>query len=67
MTRRSTRINHYHDTRPERLEFLEALRALVDRYPKTALLGELSPEDSRATIAEYARGHRVHTAYASNC
>lgn len=55
---------HYHNnTQTENLAFLEDLRALVDRYPGTATLGEISSEDSLATMAEYTRGQRLHMSY----
>ncbi|TAN02622.1 MAG: alpha-glucosidase [Rhodanobacteraceae bacterium] len=53
----------YNNTQPENLAFLEALRALLDRYPGVAALGEISSEDSLATIAEYTSDHRLHMGY----
>jgi alpha-glucosidase len=53
----------YNNTRPENLAFLEQLRALLDRYPGVAALGEISSEDSLATIAEYTSGRRLHMGY----
>jgi alpha-glucosidase len=53
----------YNNTRPENLAFLEQIRALLDRYPGVAALGEISAEDSLATIAEYTRGKRLHMGY----
>ncbi|HET7611420.1 MAG TPA: alpha-glucosidase family protein [Rhodanobacteraceae bacterium] len=53
----------YNNTRPENLAFLEHLRALLDRYPGVATLGEISSEDSLATIAEYTSGRRLHMGY----
>jgi alpha-glucosidase len=53
----------YNNTQPENLGFLEELRALVDRYPGTTTLGEISSEDSLATMAEYTRGRRLHMGY----
>jgi alpha-glucosidase len=55
--------HYYNNTRPENLSFLEELRALVDRYPDTATLGEISSEDSLATMADYTRGRRLHMGY----
>lgn len=50
--------------RPENLEFLESLRALMDRYPGTVTLGEIASEDSLKTMAEYTAGNsRLHMAY----
>ena len=54
----------YDNTRPENLEFLESLRALMDRYPGTVTLGEISADDSLKTMAEYTTGNsRLHMAY----
>ena len=50
-------------TQPQNLEFLAELRALLNRYPGAAALGEVSSEDSLATIAEYTSGQRLHMAY----
>ena len=53
----------YNNTRPENLPFLEALRALLDRYPGATTLGEISSEDSLATTAEYVTPRRLHMGY----
>ena len=54
----------YNNTRPENLEFLQSLRQLIDRYPGVVTLGEISSEDSLATMAEYTMGNsRLHMAY----
>lgn len=54
----------YDNTRPENLAFLESLRALMDRYPGTVTLGEISADDSLKTMAEYTSGNsRLHMAY----
>jgi alpha-glucosidase len=53
----------YNNTQPENLAFLGELRALLDRYPTAVTLGEISSEDSLATMAEYTRGHRLHMGY----
>jgi alpha-glucosidase len=54
----------YDNTRPENIAFLESLRALMNRYPGSVTLGEISAEDSLATMAEYTEGHsRLHMAY----
>ena len=55
--------HYYNNTRPENLAFLGELRALMDRYPGSATLGEISSEDSLATMAEYTSGHRLHMGY----
>ncbi len=55
---------HYHNnTQPENLGFLEELRALLDRYPGTTTIGEISSEDSLATMAEYITDRRLHMGY----
>ncbi len=55
---------HWHNnTQPENLMFLEELRALLDRYPGSAALGEISSEDSLATMAEYTQPGRLHMGY----
>ena len=53
----------YDNTRPENLPFIEELRALVDRFPGAVTLGEISAEDSNATMAEYTRPGRLHMGY----
>ncbi len=53
----------YNNTQPENLAFLAELRALLDRYPDAAALGEISAEDSLATMAEYTRAGRLHMGY----
>ncbi len=53
----------YDNTRPENLEFLARLRALLDEFPGAVSLGEISSEDSTATMAEYTRPGRLHMAY----
>ncbi|WP_196140244.1 alpha-glucosidase [Aliikangiella sp. G2MR2-5] len=56
--------HYYNNTRPENLAFIEELRALLDRYPDSAALGEISSEDSLATMAEYTEGdNRLHMGY----
>ncbi len=53
----------YNNTRPENVAFLGELRALMDGYPDIATLGEISAEDSLATMAEYTGPGRLHMAY----
>ena len=53
----------YNNTQPENLDFLGELRNLLDRYPTAVTLGEISSEDSLATMAEYTRDHRLHMGY----
>ncbi len=53
----------YNNTQPENLGFLEDLRRLTDGYKDVALLGEISSEDSLATMAEYTHGRRLQMGY----
>jgi alpha-glucosidase len=53
----------YNNTQPENVGFLVELRALLDRYPHTVSLGEISSEDSLATMAEYLGERRLHMGY----
>jgi len=55
--------HHHNNTQPENLAFLEELRALLDRYPDATTLGEISSEDSLATMAEYVNDRRLHMGY----
>ncbi|QWP78043.1 alpha glucosidase [Lysobacter sp. K5869] len=55
--------HHYNNTQPENLAFLGELRALLDRYPGAVALGEISSEDSLATMDEYTRAGRLHMGY----
>lgn len=55
--------HHYNNTQPENLAFLERLRCLMDSYPDVAALGEISAEDSLATMAEYTAPGRLHMGY----
>ncbi|MFL6548762.1 MAG: alpha-glucosidase [Povalibacter sp.] len=56
-------FHHYDNTRPENLVFLNQLRSLLDEYPHTVALGEVSSEDPLASMAEYTSGDRLHMAY----
>ena len=55
--------HHHNNTQPENLLFLEELRALIDRYPQATTLGEISSEDSLATMGEYVNDRRLHMGY----
>jgi alpha-glucosidase len=55
--------HRYDNTQPENLGFLAELRALLEEYPQTATLAEISSEDSIATTAEYTSGKRLHMGY----
>ncbi|BCT93266.1 alpha-glucosidase [Lysobacter helvus] len=53
----------FNNTQPENLRFLEDLRALLNQYPGATSLGEISSEDSLATMAEYVGDARLHMGY----
>ena len=55
--------HEFDNTRPENLAFLARLRRLLDSYPGAAALGEISSEDSLATMAEYTGDERLHMSY----
>jgi alpha-glucosidase len=55
--------HYYNNTQPENLAFLGELRALMDGYTDVAALGEISSEDSLATMAEYTLPGRLHMGY----
>ncbi|QYJ88223.1 alpha-glucosidase family protein [Shewanella halotolerans] len=56
--------HYYNNTRPQTVGFIEELRALINQYPGVVTLGEVSSEDSLATMAEYTQGDdRLHMAY----
>jgi len=60
----ATQYHYFDNTQPENLIFLEQLRALLDRYPDSVSLGEITSEDSLATMAEYTHGDtRLHMSY----
>ena len=54
----------YDKSRPENLVFLQRLRALLDQYPDTTMVGEIGDDDGLARLAEYTRGgDKLHMAY----
>lgn len=55
--------HHYNSTQPETLSFLQRMRQLMDEYADIASLGEISSEDSLATMAEYVTPTRLHMGY----
>lgn len=61
-------INRYNICQPETLKILEKIRALMDEYPGTTTLAEVSSaEDTILTSSEYVRGkQRLHMAYNSS-
>jgi alpha-glucosidase len=56
---------HKHDkSQPENLTFLRRLRALLDQYPNTTMVGEIGDDDGLARVAEYTSGgDKLHMAY----
>ena len=55
----------YDKSRPENLEFLKRLRALMDEYPGTTTVGEIGDSQHQlALMAQYTSGdERLHMAY----
>jgi alpha-glucosidase len=60
-----SRQRHLYDkTQPENLVFFGRLRALVDQYPGTALLGEIGDDRQYYTLGQYTEGsNRLHLGY----
>ncbi|WP_348705242.1 alpha-glucosidase family protein [Acidovorax soli] len=56
---------HQHDkSQPENLVFLRRLRALLDQYPNTTMVGEIGDDDGLGRVAEYTSGgDKLHMAY----
>ena len=56
---------HVYDlSRPENLEFLKDLRALMNEYPGTTTVGEIGDDNPLERMAEYtAGGDKLHMAY----
>lgn len=56
--------HYYNNTQPENIPFIESIRKLLNRYPGCVALGEISSEDSLATMAEYTQNDsRLHMGY----
>ncbi len=55
--------HYFNNTQPENIGFIRELRELLDQYPDVAALGEISSEDSLATMAEYTGPDRLHMGY----
>ncbi len=54
----------YDKSRPENLQFLRRLRALLDAYPGSAMVGEIGDDDGLCRLVEYTQGgDRLHMAY----
>ena len=56
-------FHYFNNTQPENLRFVERVRRLMDEYPGTVTLGEVSSEDSLGTMAEYVAPGRLHMSY----
>jgi alpha-glucosidase len=55
--------HRHNNTQPEMLPFLERVRKLLDEFPDVMALGEISSDDSTATVAEYTQPGRLHMGY----
>jgi len=56
--------HYYNNTQPENIEFMQDIRTLLNKYPGTVSLGEISSEDSLATMAQYTQGgDKLHMGY----
>jgi alpha-glucosidase len=56
--------HQFDKSRPENLAFLRKLRALLDQYPNTTMVGEIGDDDGLARVAEYTSGgDKLHMAY----
>lgn len=54
----------YDKSQPENLAFLRKLRALIDQYPNTTMVGEIGDDDGLGRAAEYTSGgDKLHMAY----
>ena len=56
--------HYYNNTQPENIQFMRDIRALINQYPGAVTLGEISSEDSLATMSEYTSGgDKLHMGY----
>jgi alpha-glucosidase len=56
--------HQYDKSQPENLVFLQHLRALLDEYPNTTMVGEIGDDDGLARMAQYTSGgDKLHMAY----
>jgi alpha-glucosidase len=55
--------HQFNNTQPEMLPFLEEIRRMLDEFDEVVALGEISSDDSTATVAEYTQPGRLHMAY----
>ena len=63
----SLQMHLYDKTRPENLDFLKRLRALLDDYPAITTVGEIGADDSLEVMADYTSGgDKLHMAYSFN-
>ncbi|MEY8879702.1 MAG: alpha-glucosidase family protein [Leptothrix sp. (in: b-proteobacteria)] len=54
----------YDRSRPEALGFLQRIRALVDQYPDTTMVGEIGDESGMLMVAQYSSGgDKLHMGY----
>ncbi len=56
--------HQFDKSQTENLEFMRKLRALLDQYPNTTMVGEIGDDDGLARVAEYTSGgDKLHMAY----
>ena len=56
--------HQFDKSQPENLLFLQRLRALLDEYPNTTMVGEIGDDDGLGRMAEYTSGgDKLHMAY----
>lgn len=56
--------HRYDKTQPENIAFLQRLRRLLNRYPGTAMVGEIGDDHALQVMADYtAGGDKLHMAY----
>ena len=56
--------HHFDKSQPENLVFLQRLRALLDEYPNTTMVGEIGDDDGLGRMAQYTSGgDKLHMAY----
>ncbi|MEM8815562.1 MAG: alpha-amylase family glycosyl hydrolase [Pseudomonadota bacterium] len=57
-------LHLYDVSQPENLSYLRTVRKLLDEYPDTTSVGEISAGDALAVMAEYTAGNdKLHMAY----
>jgi alpha-glucosidase len=56
--------HQFDKSQPENLAFLQKLRALLDAYPNTTMVGEIGDDHGLERVAEYTNGgDKLHMAY----